>query len=137
MGTTAEEIMTENVTTVNERTTLAAALEIMQEKRIRHLPVVRDQRLVGMLSDRDLRALGLRLVVDMETLERLDAKLSGTVASVMSTNLVTITRITELVEIIDLLLEEQIGAVPVVHASELVGIVSYIDILRVMRDQVG
>lgn len=51
MGITAEEIMTEDVTTVTEGTSLATALEIMQEKRIRHLPVVRDRRLVGMLSD--------------------------------------------------------------------------------------
>ena len=58
MGITAEEIMTADVTTVDEDTSLGAALEVMQEKRIRHLPVVRGERLVGLLSDRDLKALG-------------------------------------------------------------------------------
>lgn len=127
--------MTENVATVNPETSLAAALEIMQEKNIRHLPVVQDQRLVGMLSDRDLRGLGLRLVVDIESLERLESKLGATVGSVMSSNLLTVTEVTEAEEIIDLFVDEQVGAVPVVEGQVLIGIVSYIDVLRAVREQ--
>ena len=134
MGITAEEIMTEDVTTVHESTSLGAALEIMQELNIRHLPVVRGRHLVGMLSDRDLRALGIRLVVDIESLERLEARMTATVASVMSASLLTVNRVTEVSEIVDLFLTEHVGAVPVVHAGELVGIVSYVDVLRAMQD---
>jgi len=135
MQINARELMTENVATVNPETSLAAALEIMQEKNIRHLPVVQDQRLVGMLSDRDLRGLGLRLVVDIESLERLESKLGATVGSVMSSNLLTVTEVTEAEEIIDLFVDEQVGAVPVVEGQVLIGIVSYIDVLRAVREQ--
>lgn len=135
MDINAEELMTTDVVTVEEGTTLAAALEIMQEKGIRHLPVVRGERLVGMLSDRDLQSLGLRLVVDLESLERLESKLTADVASVMSTNLITVTAISDVSEIIDLFLEEQVGAVPVIEGENLVGIVSYIDVLRGMRER--
>ena len=49
MAITAEEIMTERVTTIREDAPLSAALEVMQEHRIRHLPVVDGDRLVGLL----------------------------------------------------------------------------------------
>ena len=135
MNINAKELMTENVATVSAETSLAAALEIMQEKNIRHLPVVREQQLVGMLSDRDLRGLGLRLVVDMESLERLESKLGATVGSLMSSNLLTVTEIAELEEILDLFVDEHVGAVPVVEGEKLLGIISYVDVLRAVRDQ--
>lgn len=135
MDINAEELMTVDVVTVSEDTTLAAALQIMQEKGIRHLPVVRGERLVGMLSDRDLQSLGLRLVVDLESLEKLESKLTADVATVMSTDLVTVTAVSEVAEVIDLLLEEQIGAIPVIEGENLIGIVSYVDVLRGMRER--
>lgn len=135
MDMNAEELMTVDVATVSEDTTLAVALQIMQDKGIRHLPVVRGKRLVGMLSDRDLQGLGLRLAVDLESLERLEAKLAARVKTVMSTTLITATPVSDVSEIIDLFLEEQIGAVPVVEGEDLVGIVSYVDVLRGLRDQ--
>ena len=135
MGITAEEIMTVDPTAVTEDTSLGVALEIMQDLNIRHLPVVRGQSLVGMLSDRDIRGLGLRLVVDMESLERLEAKKSALVGAVMSSNIITVSRITEVKEIVDLMIEEKVGAVPVTEGGELIGIVSYVDVLRATRDQ--
>ena len=134
MNIDAEELMTAEVVTVSEETPLSVALGIMQEHDIRHLPVVRGKRLVGMLSDRDLSGLGLRLAVDMETLERLESKLRATVKSAMSSHLVTVHPSSDLGEIIDRLVEERIGAVPVVEEDELVGIVSYVDVLRAVRD---
>ncbi len=135
MDINAKELMTADVVTVHSETSLAAALGIMQENNIRHLPVVEDERLVGMLSDRDLRGLGLGLVVDMESLERLESKLGATVGSVMSSNLLTITEVTDVGEIIDLFVDEQVGAVPVVEGQNLVGIVSYVDVLRALREE--
>jgi len=132
--TTAEEIMTENPTTVSEDTTLRDALELMQDGSIRHLPVLREGLLVGMISDRDVQSLGLRLVTDLESLERVDARLSATVGTVMSGNILSVSRIADLGEVIDLLVEEKIGALPVVDDGKLVGILSYVDVLRVLRD---
>lgn len=134
MGITAEEVMTEKVTTVQPNATLSAALEVMQEQRIRHLPVVDGDQLVGMLSDRDLQSLGFGVVHDMESYDALQAKLTTSVSDAMSSNLLTVTRITELGEITDLLIEEKVGAVPVTDGDNLVGIISYVDVLRAWRD---
>jgi CBS domain-containing protein len=135
MASIAEEIMTERVTTLREDAPLSAALEVMQEQNIRHLPVVRGDRLVGMLSDRDLTALGLGPVTDLSALDSLQEKLAKKVGEAMSTSLVTVSRVTGLVEIADLLIEEKIGAVPVTEGEDLVGIVSYVDVLRAWRDE--
>ncbi|MNC91117.1 CBS domain protein [compost metagenome] len=61
--------------------------------------------------------------------------MSQPVSAIMSCNVVTVTTETELVEVIDLMLDQKVGAVPVVNddSSELVGIVSYMDVLRAAR----
>lgn len=129
---TAEEIMTEGVTTIDEGASVGEALAIMEEHEIRHLPVVRGREIVGMLSDRDVRSLGLSMIHDLEALERLQARLGASVTDVMSGNVLTVSRVTEVSEIVDLLLEEKVSAVPVVEgdSNDLVGIISYVDILR-------
>lgn len=136
---TADEIMTDDVTTIDETATLAQAVEIMEERGIRHLPVVRGSELVGMLSDRDLRGYGVSLVSDVETMERLQARLGAAVTNAMSSDVIRVRPSTDVGEIVDLLVEEHIHAVPVVDddTDALVGIVSSADILRAMRSRVA
>ena len=132
---TAEEIMTEAVTTIEASQSLGDAVTIMEEQGIRHLPVLDDGQLIGMLSDRDLRGLGVSMVNDLESLDRLRSRLGAKVATVMSGDVLTVSPVTEVSEIIDLLVDEKVSAVPVIGGeNELVGIVSYIDVLRALRD---
>ncbi|MFW5877342.1 MAG: CBS domain-containing protein [Myxococcota bacterium] len=133
---TAEDIMTENVTTVEESATLADALEVLSELEVRHLPVVRKGEVIGMISDRDFRSLGLDLVSDLENRDRLQARLQTSVANLMSGDVLSVDRSTDVQEVIDLLVEEKVGAIPVVEgdSNELVGIVSYMDVLRAARE---
>lgn len=134
-GMTADEIMTEDVTTIDETATLAQALEIMTERDIQHLPVVRGSALVGMLSDRDVRGYGISMVSDVETMERLQARLGAEVTNAMSSDVIRVHPSTDVGEIVDLLIGEHIHAVPVVDddSDVLIGIVSTGDILRAVR----
>lgn len=133
---TADEIMTDDVTTIDEGASLGAALEIMEEKNIRHLPVVRGREVIGMLSDRDLRGVGVRLVHDIESLDRLQARLGQPVTELMSANVLSVGPTADVKDIVDLMIEEKVSAVPVIdeERSELVGIVSTVDVLRTLRD---
>ncbi len=135
----ADEIMTEDVRTIEETATVGQAFEIMENEGIRHLPVVRGRELVGMLSDRDLRGYGLSMVTDLEGVERAKARLGSKVATMMSANLITVTPDTDVAEIVDLMLEERIHAVPVIEeeSNELVGIVTTVDMLGAVRDQLA
>ena len=135
---TADEIMTENPVTVSENASLAEALEILSEMEIRHLPVVRKGEVVGMLSDRDLRALGLSTTADVQRMDAIRSSLTARVTTLMTGDVVTVDRDTTLPDIVDLMISEKIGAIPVVDpdSDTLVGIISYIDVLKALRDLV-
>ena len=58
------EIMTKNVLTVNRSTDLRHVNTLMREKNIRHLPVVEDDRLVGIVSKTDIMRLSFGDIYD-------------------------------------------------------------------------
>jgi acetoin utilization protein AcuB len=122
------EIMTPNPTTIDVGEDLDQALDAMAQLRVRHLPVTEEGRLIGMLSDRDLAPL-------RETASSSSDELPS-IASLMSADVASVNQEAEVVEVIDLMLEEKIGAVPVVDedSGEVVGVVSYVDVLTTHAD---
>ena len=73
--TKVEEIMTPNVVVVNPRTKTRDCMAIMSEKNIRHLPVVDDGRVIGMVSIRDIVS---DIIADQDfTIEQLEHYISG------------------------------------------------------------
>lgn len=130
---TAQEIMTRDPVTVPPQATIGQVMGVLQELDVRHVPVVQGQReLVGIVSDRDLRGLPLPDLLGSKGQTQLDTPISR----VMSGDLITIDPETELPEVIDLLVEHKVGALPVVDAEgSLVGIVSYVDVLRAVARQ--
>jgi CBS domain-containing protein len=112
---------------------LFEAVGKMVDHQIRHLPVVDAQgRLVGIVSDRDVRAA----VGDpVEALRRDRLGTPGLqVSSVMTKAPVTTRENVPLVEIIQQFVDERVGAIPVLgEGGALVGIVSYLDVLRASR----
>ena len=135
----AEDIMTKNPITANDGMTVGQALSLLHDLDVRHLPVVRDGELVGIISDRDLRALDAPRVEEEETLRTKAALYDAPVSEVMNTSIVQTHPETSLAELVDLLTMHRVGAVPVVDPStnQLAGIVSYIDVLRAQRTMLG
>jgi acetoin utilization protein AcuB len=123
-----EEIMTREPTAIRPHTTVADALHKLRQLDIRHLPVVNeDYELVGMISDRDLRGAPM----EMEVAGRQTVPLDTPVSTLMSSDVLSVELETPLAECIDLMLDEKVGALPVVDdRGVLVGIVSYVDLLR-------
>jgi acetoin utilization protein AcuB len=129
---TAEEIMTAEVTAVRSSDTVGRAVSLLSELEVRHLPVIDNGELVGMLSDRDLRELGLYQVADLESIERVQTLSKMKISDVMNGDVLSVNPGAAVREIIDLMVEERVGALPVVdgHTGAVVGIVSYVDVLR-------
>jgi acetoin utilization protein AcuB len=134
---TARELMTKGLLTIEETVTLETAFEIATRHAVRHLPVVDDDgRLVGMLSDRDLRAQGVATIGEPFGVDRLRARLALRVRDVMARDLVVVAPEDDLAIVLDRLIETRYGAVPVVErrTDRLLGLVSYVDVLRALRD---
>ena len=132
----AQDIMTADPTTVSPEATVAEAWDLMRDHAVRHIPVVDRGALVGMVSDRDLAHFDLARLLTTESAEALRRELGTAVVTTMSADVVAVDPEAELGEIVDLLVDNRIGAVAVVRfgTRELVGIVSYIDVLKAVRD---
>ena len=130
----AARLMTPDPITIGTDATLGDAAGAILEGGFRHLPVVdTDLRLVGMISERDLRSeLGTDLL-DWTAVE--STRLDEPVTNILVPSPVTVRTHTPLSDILDLFADERIGAVPVLDDEDrLVGIVSYVDVLVWLRD---
>ena len=108
------EIMTKKVQTIPGSATVGEALDVLSRANFRHLPVIVDGEVQGMFTDRDLRSMGLALVDDVEAIERSRAMLSTRLSTLMSADLISAGPDDDVKELIDVMLEEKIGAVPVI-----------------------
>jgi CBS domain-containing protein len=112
------EVMTEAPTVAAPDQLLEDAVDSMRAAEVRHLPVVEDERLVGMLSDRDLRrAVG-------------EGRYGGTpVSAVMSRDPVVIAPDQRLSDAARLMLGERVSSLLVTRSRELLGILTTSDVL--------
>ena len=133
---TAGDLMTANPVTVKPTATIAEAWDLMTELEIRHLPVLEKGTLIGIVSDRDLAMLDLGRLYREEGAEGVRRALARTVEEVMSPDVLHVQLETELIDAVGLLIAHKVGALPVVHpdTGEVLGIVSYLDVLRELQD---
>jgi acetoin utilization protein AcuB len=124
------DVMTTDPLTVTRTETIGQADELMNTNRIRQLPVVEGKELVGIVTDRDIRSfLSGSLLEDPE--EAREKALNTKVSEIMTTEPLTVSPEDDLEEVVELLIEEKVGGIPVVDKSAgLVGIVTYMDVLQ-------
>jgi CBS domain-containing protein len=128
---TAADVMHARVLSASPTDTLFSALRKLLDAEIRHLPIVDDEyRVVGMLSDRDVRtAVGDPREAMLRDGEN-DFLSEILVESVMTPGPIVVPASASVLEIADALLDEKIGALPVVDVDDkLIGIISYVDVL--------
>ncbi len=122
--------MTRNPITAAPTMSIKVAWKLMQDRRIRHLPVVDAGRLVGIVTDRDLRRVlpSPATSLEIHELHYLLDKL--TLAGVMTKDVITTTPFTPIAKAARTLLRNRIGALPVLEGGTLVGILSQTDVLE-------
>lgn len=119
--------MTRELATIQVEATAATATQMMLRIGLRHLPVVdAEGRLVGILSDRDLRG---PMVGDDRPARLITTETA--VGELMTREVVTALPGDDLGEVANKLVERRIGAVPIVDASgRLLGILSFVDVMK-------
>lgn len=128
--------MAQRVITVAPDTPIADALALARKHRIRHLPVVQGERLVGLVTDRDIRLAVPPMWADQRG-ELQDALRTRTVQEVMTRELVTAHPDMPIEEAGKLLYAHRIGSLPVVTGDALVGILTESDVLQAFVDLFG
>jgi acetoin utilization protein AcuB len=128
-------MMTRQPVTMDITGTVQEAADLMFAADVRHIPVVEHGTLVGMISDRDVRSYMLPRSERIFQADEERARLAESISAVMPSEVMTIRPDTPVAELLDIMLEEKIGAVPVLapDTGELIGMVSYIDVLRAVR----
>jgi CBS domain-containing membrane protein len=127
---TVRDLMTQNPTTLDLNETLDLAESIMNLGRIRHLPVIEDGRIVGIVSQRDLfrSALITALGFGRKTTDTLIKTIK--IKEIMTKKVVTISPEANIKDAARLMIDKKIGCLPVVEGDWLVGIVTETDMLR-------
>jgi acetoin utilization protein AcuB len=112
--------MSRPAVTIREDADFQKALALMQEKKLRRLPVVNDDgQLVGIVVERDLLVAAMRY---------LQSRVE--IGDVMTRNVITVGPDTDLNEVARMMLERRIGGLPVVEHGRLVGIITESDIFK-------
>jgi acetoin utilization protein AcuB len=128
------DCMTQPVATVHSDALARGAAELMRARRIRHLPVVdRGGRLVGIVTDRDLRQVIFDPAIRDRAGQVADVLAAITVRDVMTWAVVTVRPGTEIRDAARVMYEQKIGALPVVEGEKVVGILSEADVLKVFQ----
>ena len=126
------EIMNRDLVTVDKQASLRRARRILDQHRIRHLLVVDEKRLVGIVTDRDLRQAAPSSKSPLTISERQEFMDELKVLEVMSRKLITASSTTTIREAAKVMVSEKIGCLPVVDGNQLVGIVTQTDLLEML-----
>lgn len=130
------EIMTKNLIKLNLNDDLTKAEHLFKKHKIRHIPVVNGNKIIGMLSYTDLLRISFVDAVDDDS-EIVDTTIYNmfTIEQVMAKKLVTISAETTIRETAEILSHNEFHALPVCMGDLLVGIVTTTDLIKYLLKQ--
>ncbi len=129
--------MTKKVFTVTPDDSVSTAAKILKEKNIKHLPVVKNRKIKGIISDRDIKEYIPSKATSLDVYELHYLLAKTRVKEIMKKKVITTTPDTPIEEAALTMLEKNIGSLPVLEKGQLVGIISDRDIFRVVVDITG
>lgn len=140
MAQRIDQWMKHPVIVAKPRDTVLHARELMEHHRVNQLPVIHGTELVGIVTDRDLRDA---FPSAFEPLEERKRKPAGAdpakihVEDVMTPDVLTVRPHDSLIEAARLMRRERIGAMPVIDAGRVVGIITRTDLLAALEQHLA
>jgi acetoin utilization protein AcuB len=132
-----EKRMKRDPVTVSPDDSFRHAMTLIRQKGIRHLPVVEEGRLLGIVTDRDIRQASPSPATSLEIHELHYLLEKVKIREIMTRKVFTVTPESPIEEAARLMLEHKIGGLPVLQAGRLVGIITETDILRAFVEVMG
>jgi acetoin utilization protein AcuB len=126
--------MTKEVVRVSGTASLREAAELMEIQKIRHLPVVEGDCLMGIVTDRDVRQAMPSRVMSLEHHEFQNLLDKVRVGDIMTTRVVGVSSDVSITKAAGLMCRNKIGCLPVLDEEALVGIITESDILRAVAE---
>lgn len=132
-----KDIMTTNVITISPEATFHEAMEIIRTKGVRRLPVVKDDRVVGIVAEKDLlkASPSQATTLDVWELTTLLGKLK--VKQIMKKDVVHVHPNTPIEEAAKIMADRKIGSLLVMEEEKLVGIITETDIFKMFINMLG
>jgi acetoin utilization protein AcuB len=129
--------MKKDLITITKDERMTTAKKILKEKNIRHLPVVDGKRLIGLVSNMDIRKAEASPATSLEIRELHYLLDKLTVGEIMTRNVITISPDISVEEATTLLHDNKIGCLPVVEDGNLVGILTENDVMEILIEVMG
>ena len=129
--------MSTPVITVEPNLPIMDALELMKSKGIRRTPVMKDGKLVGIISDKDLLNAAPSDATSLSVWELNYLLGKVTVAEIMTKDVFTVTEDTPIEEAAYLMAANKIGGLPVMSDGHLVGLITETDLFRIFLELMG
>lgn len=126
-----KDIMTNMLFTLQDDDSLKNARQMMEEKKIRHIPIINEQgKFIGLLSNRDILSATISKLADIDdqTQDEIDAGIP--INEIMKTDVATVSPETDLKEAATTLLNHKYGCLPVQENNRLIGILTESDFLK-------
>ncbi|MBF0475546.1 MAG: CBS domain-containing protein [Deltaproteobacteria bacterium] len=130
--------MSKNVVTVDEQESMGTAMKIMKEKKIPSFPVMRGDKLIGIITDRDIKKASASNATSLEIHELLYLLAKINIKDIMTPNPITVPPDYTVEEAAEILLQNNISGLPVVDSrGKLVGIITKNEIFKAMISLTG
>jgi len=129
-----EDLMTRKVVTLTEDQSLREAIAVLQRHRIRHVPVISGEKVIGILTDRDVKRASPSALSGIDQSQYDNVLTATRVGQVMTRDPFTVTPSTPIKDALKVLIDRKYSAMPVVEADRLVGIITGTDMLRLFYD---
>jgi len=132
------DIMTKELSTLDHTGRLLDAVLLMRSSGFRHLPVVNGDKLVGLVSDRDVHRAAPSIFgkITQEEYNRIFE--TTPITKVMTREPVTVTPDTPVRDVVHLMHERKFGSMPVVEGdNKLVGLITTTDLLGILHEMLG
>ena len=128
------DIMNTSLTTIPLASSLLDAAITMRRSSLRHLPILDAERLVGIITERDVQRCAPSLLSPI-TQEEYNATFENTpIERVMFRNPVTVTPDSSIRDAVLLMLDRKVGCLPVVEGERLVGILTRSDLMNMLMN---